>query len=118
MEKRVGQTLMLLSMLFVFSCLLLSGGSNLIAGTIRENTIPDRPFSSICAVLSSASAPRVESGCQPRSGETIHRLHAVPAPADQVLTCCVSSDSNGNVLAAGTYMRAVYQAFVLDDGFV
>ena len=118
MEKRSGQTLVLLTMVFVFFGLLLSGGSNLIAGPAEENTMPDRPYSAICTVLSSAPASRAESGCAPRSGEAHMRLHAAPAPDHQELTHPVQSDANGNVLAAGTYMRAVYQAFVLDDGFV
>lgn len=118
MEKRSGRMLMLLSMVFVFCCLLLSGGSNLIAGSDEENAIPIRSVSAIRAVLSSASAPRMESSCAPRSGETINRLHAASAPDRQVLTHRVQSDANGNVIASSSYMRAVYQVFVLDDGFV
>ncbi len=118
MEKRSGRTLMLLSMVFVFFCLLLNGGSNLIAGPHEENAMPERPFPAIGAVLSSAPAPRMESGCVSQGSQAHERLRAAPAPAHQVLTRPVQSDANGNVLASGTYMRAVYQAFVLDDGFV
>ena len=118
MEKRSGRMLMLLSMVFAFCCLLLSGGSNLIAGSDEENAIPVRPVSAIRAVLSSAPAPRMESSCATRSGEAINRLHAAPAPGHQALTHRVQSDANGNVIASGSYMRTVYRAFVLDDGFV
>jgi hypothetical protein len=45
-------------------------------------------------------------------------MHSMPAQEDQALKRLVLSDSNGNVLAGDTYMRAVYQAFALDDGFV
>lgn len=117
MTKKSGRSLLLWCMVFAFACLLLSGGGRLIAGG-EEPMIPARPAASVRAVLSSAPPVRAQTGALVRERADSARMHAEPAPDHQTLTCSVTSDANGNVLMERTYMRAVYQAFTLDDGFV
>ena len=117
MAKKGERSLLLFVMLFAFMCLLLQGGGRLIAGE-DENQIPLRQISSIRAVLCNAPQHRPHAG-DPVIKSVVHRRVPIATVLDhQASDHCVPSDANGNVLAARTYMRAVYQAFALDDGFV
>lgn len=117
MTGKSGRSILLLSMVFAFICLLLGGGWRLVGGQ-KDDPVPVRPYASIRAALSSAEAAPVHSASLMRRASGMARMHVSPAQEYQNLKRLVLSDANGNVLAAGTYMRAVYQAFTLDDGFV
>ena len=118
MAKKSERSLLLFVMLFAFACLLLSGGWRLVAVGQPDDPIPVRPYTAIRAAISHAHPGVQESVSLARRAAHEQRMPSVPVQDHQVLNCSVPSDANGNVLAAGTYMRAVYQAFVLDDGFV
>ena len=118
MARKSARSALLFGMLFAFACLLLSGGWRLVGTQQEDDLMPARPYASIRAAISAVQTCAQHSASAVRRESAVQRMHSAPAPDHQVLTCCVPSDSNGNVLAGGTYMRAVYQAFVLDDGFV
>jgi len=119
MAKKGERSLVLLCVVFGFVCLLLSGGWRLV-GTAAggEEPMPVREFAQVRAVLSQAQEPPAQTGVSVQREESAQRMHAAPVPQDQALNPRVTSDANGNVLLGQTYMRAVYQAFALDDGFV
>ena len=119
MAKKGERSLMLLCAICCFFCLLLSGGWRLVGSDAgQQEPITVRSFASIRAVISSAPAPQGETNISVQREENAQRMHAVSVPDDQTLNLRVPSDANGNILHGRTYMRAVYQAFVLDDGFV
>jgi len=118
MTKKSERSMLLACMLFVFVCLLLSGGWRLVGSQEEDNLIRPRTAVSVRAVLTSASRQQNPVGSVMRKGMDARRMHALSVPDHQELNHSVQSDANGNVLAGGTYMRAVYQAFALDDGFV
>ena len=118
MTRKGERKLLFVCMVFVFACLIFSGGWRLVAGYGEDDLIPVRVDASIRAMISAAPVRLFQPALFVRRDSGMQRMHAQPVPVNQVLNHSVSSDSNGNVLAAGTYMRAVYQAFVLDDGFV
>ena len=117
MAKKSERSLLLWCMLFAFVCLLLQGGGRLIAGG-EEPVIPVRPVSAIRAVLCNAPAQQRQTGTEVIKSAAAKRMQAESAPDHRELNHTVLSDANGNVLAGRTYMRTVYQAFTLDDGFV
>ena len=103
---------------FALVCVALSGAPRLIGGEMDAQS--PAPFAAAQACLTAPapdgaqeSAPR--SDMRARSGEeTAQVAHLSASPAPQL-----RRDANGNVLAAGTsYLRAVYWAFALGDGFV
>ena len=116
MTRKYERKLLLVCVMFAFACLMASGGWRLVAG--QEPLIEQRPYAQIRAVISAAPAQPSQTAAVARRDSGTQRLHIAPAPENRTLNHSVESDSNGNVLAAGTYMRAVYQAFALDDGFV
>lgn len=118
MARKIERPMLLFVMLFAFACLLLGGGWRLVGHQQEDYLIPVRPYTAIRSALSNAQTTVQESLSVARRAVHEQRLRSAPAADRQVLKCTVPSDANGNVLAAGTYMRAVYQAFVLDDGFV
>ena len=117
MAKKSERSLLLWCMVFAFACLLLHGGGRLIAGS-EDPVIPLREAASIRAVLCDAPQQRPQTGAVTNKSALNRRMHAAPVQDHQAADHSVISDANGNVLAALTYMRAVYQAFALDDGFV
>lgn len=118
MARKSERTILLFCMLFAFACLLLGGGWRLVGTQQEDDLIPARPYASIRAAFSAAQTGSQQSAAAVRRESAVQRMHSAIAPGHQVLTHPVQSDSNGNVLVGLSYMRAVYQAFVLDDGFV
>ena len=119
MAKRSEQKLLLVCVLFVFVCLLLSGGSRLIGSDdMQVDPMPARSFASIRAVLSSPVECHAETSCAPGRSQSAQRVQINPAPENRSLQRIALCDANGNVIGEKTYIRAVYQAFVLGDGFV
>ena len=118
MGRKSERKLLLVCMLFVFACVILSGGWRLVAIQTPEEPVPVRPYAQIRAVISAAPMQPSQTVSPVRRETSMQRMHIAPAPENRILNHSVASDSNGNVLASGTYMRAVYQVFTLDDGFV
>lgn len=118
MAKKSERSLLLLCMLFAFACLLLSGGGRLIGSEEENNLIPQRQLASVRTYFCDVPNQRIQTGAVIRQSSLCRRVPVSTAPDRQVLNHSVSSDANGNVLAGQTYMRAVYQVFALDDGFV
>ena len=106
--------------LLAFSCLLLAGGSKLIA-------MPDEAASPI---LPSESWMEASLTCPPpqqahntladREDEGSFRVSVQVSIEDagQNLRALPETDANGNIIRQACYMRAVYQSFALGDGFV
>ena len=118
MARKSERKLLLVCMLFAFACLIASGGWRLVAGYGEDDFTPVRADAYVRTYISAAPVQPGETVAPARRDMGVQRMHIVPAPQDRILMSSVQSDSNGNVLAWGTYMRAVYQAFALDDGFV
>lgn len=103
--------------LLAFFCLLLSGGSRLIAS-------PETPKSPIVAPVavraSLVCAPQGETqvlAARQESHHTQERRMVAWCDATRAMTLPVT-DANGNILSHDSYMHAVYQSFALGDGFV
>lgn len=118
MTRKSERSVLLFCMLFAFACLLLGGGWRLVGCQQEDDLIPVRPYAAIRTALSSGQTNTQESLSVARRTAYEQRMRSMPAADHQALKRSVLSDANGNVIAAGTYMHAVYQAFVLDDGFV
>ncbi|MBQ2833824.1 MAG: hypothetical protein IJN79_05075 [Clostridia bacterium] len=116
MRKKCERSFGLLFAWIVFSCLLISGGSRLIGhnGEAEEA----RAVHVVRAAISSAPVSYAESGVSERSHPDQAAKLTAYADGGSRPDTLVCSDANGNVLSAGTYLHAVYQAFALGDGFV
>lgn len=110
---------LLAAFLCLFAGLLVCGGSRLIAVSER-NPLPACK-KMVVSYLSSAVSQSAQM-----EGETASRRaeHSVKDAAmylvvhgQEGVQIAADCDSNGNVLRCGTYMRSVYQAFDLGDGF-
>ena len=118
MTKRSERSLVLFAVIFVFACLLLSGGSRLIGHAGEDVPVQMTDVSGITAVLSAAPAPPCQMGLEPvHRAETIRGARA-EAPKSAAPLARAARDANGNVLSGKSYLHAVYQAFSLGDGFV
>ena len=117
MARRSERSLALLFVCFAFGCLLLGGGWRLIGTQGEENAMPGRATTLVRAALVSAPAPRAETGMTHPRAHSVQRHAKAPAPESLPLTARVRCDANGNVLSSMTYLRTVYQAFTLGDGF-
>lgn len=117
MRKRSERSLVLLSVMFVFACLLIAGGSRLVGHEEQEAPLSAAAGTLVRAALCSAPSEQQET-CGTVRQEQGNRRHEVPSvvdnPPPQALALC---DANGNVLREQTYLHAVYQAFALGDGF-
>lgn len=118
MKRRGERSLVFLFICFAFVCLLISGGSRLIGGQSEERAGTERTDALMRAAFVSAPAPRAETEAAKPHEQLVQRRAAAPAPEGPILNTLAMCDANGNVLKGRTYMRAVYQAFVLGDGFV
>lgn len=100
--------------LTLFACLLLSGSQRLIAsGEDRPSSAPVTTY--LCGAPAYAAQADRQDDCRARwEGRAAEAVQAL-------LVCALSgacSDANGNVLtSAVSYLRTVYQAFALGDGF-
>ena len=118
MSRRNERSIVFLLACFAFMCLLLSGGSRLIGTTEQEESLPERTDSLLRAAFVSAPAPKPEQGTLHQRERFVQRRASAPAAENPVLNLLAACDANGNVLKSRTYLREVYQAFVLGDGFV
>lgn len=118
MASRSERSLFFLLVCFAFIGLLLGGGSRLIGTQGEENAMPERPDSLVRAAFVSAPAPKAETGTSHPRVHSVQRHTQAPAPESLTLNTLAVCDANGNVLKGRSYLRAVYQAFALGDGFV
>ena len=117
MRTRGERSLVLLSVLIVFACLLLAGGSRLIGHAQPQETEAFARGAAAHAVLCSAASSAQEAEEIHARGQVHGWKKPAVAQATRQLISCVCSDANGNVLGGVSYLRTVYQAFSLSDGF-
>ena len=118
MKKTQWQKMLLAFSLFVFACLLLGGGSRLIASD--EPVAPILPADSwLHASLTCPPSTQTNELQQRKTQENTLAVSTVLYLTDETMNpCSPQTDANGNVLRQGSsYMRTVYQAFALGDGF-
>lgn len=118
MNRSLWRRMLLTFAVFMFCCLLVSGGSRLIAMP-DEAAVPMRAAQSWmnaslrCLPAQSEVVNEPERAQQSRGG----LFAAVCCEAEGIASCVPQTDANGNVLRQTSYMRAVYQVFALGDGF-
>lgn len=118
MNKPLWQSALLAFAVLAFSCLLLGGGSRLIA----------MPEEGAMSLIPPPAVMKASLTCPPM--EQAQTLHAQRAQERQFFTDASivredgeiafrlpQTDANGNILRQTSYMRAVYQVFALGDGF-
>lgn len=118
MRKAPWQSMFFAIAMLTFFCLLLSGGSRLIAAPDEAAGAINPQQGWLTASLTCPPSP-AESGAAVRQAEDKRTALSVIASAG----CAAEAgripvtDANGNILRHASYMHAVYQAFALDDGF-
>ena len=112
-----GRKLLLAASLALFACLLITGAQRLI-GCETEPAKASVPRL-MQAYLCSTPSCETEAGTARVSMEgTRSAQAALPTGRLCALPGGVSADANGNVITSGvSYLRSVYQAFALGDGF-
>lgn len=106
--------------LFVFACLLLAGAGRLIESETASESLTDlsQRQAWLCAAPSFAQEQLPGAQSEARLGED-HRLAA--SEKEKVHNAgllLLRSDANGNVLLGSeSYLKTVYRAFPLGDGF-
>ena len=119
MKKRSALALLFYASVFVFVCILLSGGSRLIGHVdAATETQPQRMLGLISTRLTAAPAAASEDVCTLQIRQPKTKREMVSPSLTQDMTTPVLCDANGNVLGQRSYMREVYQVFSLGDGFV
>ena len=118
MRNKSERSLVFLAVIFVFACLLLSGGWRLIGHEGEEAPVQMADVPMIATAFSAAPAPLCEMGLEPVCKSETIRDARQEAPGSAAHAARVVCDANGNVLSGRSYLRAVYQAFSLGDGFV
>ncbi len=104
---------------FVFALLLCGGAERLVGGEEPSRAVS--PPRAVAAFLTGAHA-EPQSGerseARPTGGERQARPASGLSPARVRVTLLQRSDANGRVLSGRSYLREVYEAFALGDGFV
>lgn len=100
----------------MFVLLLLGGGRRLIGSQDAPQASVPRP-ALVRAAWVSAPATREETHHVGERAPATQRIGVMHAPENRTPVRRALSDANGNVLASRTYLRTVYQAFALGDGF-
>lgn len=111
--------LLVMPLLLMAACLLIGGAHRLIAFPEQENA--GMPVYAREVYLCSAPSQINEwSGCADRQEHPLLRAMADALPAPRVPSGLIAlgADANGNVLGKESYVRSVYHAFALGDGFV
>ena len=116
MEGQAVSRLFLSLCAFALLCVLLSGLPRLIGEEPQGASAAPEPKQACLTASASADelcgAPRAEAFLRSREqAMRVARLCAPPVPE-------LRRDANGNVLAGASYLRTVYRAFSLGDGFV
>jgi len=117
-KKALWRNVFLAFTAFTFVCLLLSGSSRLIAGpddAVEPIRLSDSWFAASLTCPAAAHEQLIaENGTQknrPLSAAAVRLM------IDETVPSAPQTDANGNVLLQQSYMRTVYQAFALGDGF-
>ena len=106
--------------LFAFSCLLLAGSQRLIASSDMPKNFTDLSGREAWFCAAPTAEQEQQAGQQNDSRTNGEKRTAVASEQwkQQTETLSAQCDANGNVLpGGGRYMKAVYQAFPLGDGF-
>lgn len=114
--RRGFSSLFLLCCAVALACALLGGAQRLIASDASAQ--PQVAAAPVRAVLGAPEEGKAEMRGAP--GQDAPRFAAqAPRPVQGGLPKppLAARDANGNVLRAPSYLRAVYQAFALGDGF-
>ena len=116
---REGRALLLGLCLAAFACALLHGVPRLIAGEPDAREAPRaavvRAALTAPATAQEETRPSDGAGLGMRRGERAAQAVGLGCPVETAL----ARDANGNPLCdRGSYLRAVYRAFTLGDGFV
>ncbi len=117
MQQTIGRRLLFALIMLTFCCLLLGGGSRLIASPEME--APQMPLPPVFgASLSCAPAERIQP-LDAKKVQVSRPIYLATAFTQEKATVfsLPQTDANGNILRNASYMRAVYQVFVLGDGF-
>lgn len=114
MKGKPGLKLLLALFALTFACVLLSGAGRLLGTQERQ-----APESLPARVVLTAPAPREAAESAFASCmEALRRAPEGEAPQAQTIgTPRAQTDANGNVLRGMSYLRTVYSAFALGDGF-
>lgn len=106
--------------LLAFSVLLLSGAPRLIAADAQEmQPVYERVVPAyLCSVAAAQNLAESDADFTRRQCTREERAEITFALSRSMLSRLPYADANGNILAARSYMRSVYQSFALGDGFV
>jgi len=108
----------LVCMLF-FVFLLIAGSHRLIGGSSEsENPVPFTSVAAVSSAFTAIPAVRAESSSPVSRTSSLSKQCICVATVRPPIQLSVLSDANGNVLGHRSYIHEVYQAFVLNDGFV
>lgn len=118
MQRNGVRSLALLSVMIAFAFLLLCGGSRLIGHADELRPYQQELRVVLDAAFSQAPQKAEETMLAERNDLRLQRGVAIKADREYRIPAFVICDANGNVLRCGSYLREVYQAFSLGDGFV
>ena len=118
MRRRSERSLVLFAAIFVFACLLLSGGPRLIGHEETGSPTPCARESLPDARLCAMPAPQAELAVSLRSAAPLQRSAGAHSVQQHAPRAAAITDANGNILHGLSYLHEVYQAFSLGDGFV
>ena len=120
MKQREAYSLFLAVFLLTFAVLLISGAPRLIASpsdappAVYAMLYPTELCSAPSAPSESGNAEDMQRAGSVRREDVAH----ISAHASASVQPAPGADANGNVLVCVSYMRSVYHAFALGDGFV
>lgn len=119
MKKLHMRSVALAFSLFVFICLLASGGYRLVGHDGAHEPICQRETAdAACGALCAPPAQSSEVSFAAQQEKAPHKAVCSVYQRREIPCAAVCSDANGNVLGDLPYLRAVYQLFSLGDGFV
>lgn len=114
MRGKTGLRLLLALFALTFACVLLSGMDRLL-GTEAQQPAQSLP---VRVSLTAPAAREAVEGALDFCQESLRRMPGSEQPQVQTVGAPrTQTDANGNVLRARSYLRTVYSAFVLSDGF-
>ena len=106
--------------LFVFVCLLLAGAGRLIASESDAQHMPDlsQRQAWLCAAPNAAQEPLTDTRQEIRPGGEHRFALSANREGQHAAALLQRRDANGNILLGSeSYMKTVYRAFPLGDGF-
>lgn len=118
MRRMNGLAMLLTVFVLAFVCVLLSGAGRLVAREEAQQEAVCPVAVQVCLNAVSSAGQEIERRAI-NGGDAHRRLTASlrAAPMRIAVRSAAHSDANGNVLRGASYLRTVYQAFALGDGF-